>query len=260
MSCVCVCVCVCVSHLVRRRSSNNQTVTLTLPARTRHQTWRQAEYIAEQAEQAAKVLASKAHSARRKPHRQPALGHGSPDELDNTRALVVQVDTHCLSLTCLVPLASFLCMYVYMHTHVFMYYMYVCITHTHTLSLFCSRSLSRALSRSLSRSLSLSLSRSLARSRSLSLSRLETHAQQRRTRQRAKPCFRLPARPPRCLPTSRLFSTALPVVRPSVSSIHYLSVPLMIMHLQADVRAGPFMFITVLQDLQKNCVWKCVGK
>ena len=49
-------------------------------------------------------------------------------------------------------------------------------------------------------------------------------------------------------------------VRPSVSSIHYLSVPLMIMHLQADVRAGPFMFITVLQDLQKNCVWKCVGK
>ena len=169
MSCVCVCVCVCVSHLVRRRSSNNQTVTLTLPARTRHQTWRQAEYIAEQAEQAAKVLASKAHSARRKPHRQPALGHGSPDELDNTHALVVQVDTRCLSLTCLVPLASFMCMYVYMHTHVFMYYMYVCITHTHTLSLFCSRSLSRALSRSLSRSLSLSLSRSLARSLSLSL-------------------------------------------------------------------------------------------
>jgi len=172
MSCVCVCVCVCVSHLVRRRSSNNQTVTLTLPARTRHQTWRQAEYIAEQAEQAAKVLASKAHSARRKPHRQPALGHGSPDELDNTRALVVQVDTRCLSLTCLVPLASFMCMYVYMHTHVFMYYMYVCITHTHTLSLFCSRSLSRALSLALALSLSLSLSlaRSLARSSARALS------------------------------------------------------------------------------------------
>ena len=57
-----------------------------------------------------------------------------------------------------------------------------------------------------------------------------------------------------------------PLIQSEVASIFEdshrgtLKITLMIMHLQADVRAGPFMFITVLQDLQKNCVWKCVGK